>query len=285
MGDPVESRVPAVLEVLRGRPIAEVATRWHVDADRLADWVRAFVEAGTAQVTDQPAADAAEQRDRFLAAFAHEVRTPLSMAQGWVAMLADGDVPADQARDSLHRLHAALERLTERSFDVELMAELLLGRLALAPQLVSVSALAAELDDLDGIGGLGGAVEVVVDPALLRRVLRDLWHAAATSPRPRARRLEVHRVASWVELRVVREGAPVEAEAFRDAVRAVRRQRRRDRRHDRPPPGPDAGRRARRRPRCGRDRRRGGVLAAGPVQRGLTLSPTDARGTGRPAPA
>ena len=100
------------------------------------------------------------------------------MAQGWVAMLADGDVPADQARDSLHRLHAALERLTERAFDVELMAELLLGRLALAPQLVSVAALAAELDDLDEIGGLGGAVDVVVDPALLRRVLRDLWHAA-----------------------------------------------------------------------------------------------------------
>jgi len=214
MGDPVEARVPAVLEVLRGRPTAEVATRWHVDADRLADWVRVFVEAGTAQVTDQPAAEAADQRDRFLAAFAHEVRTPLSMAQGWVAMLADGDVPVDQARDSLHRLHAALERLTERTFDVELMAELLLGRLALAPQLVPVSALAAELDDLDGIGGLGGAVEVVVDPALLRRVLRDLWHAAAASPRPRARRLEVHRVGSWVELRVVREGAPVEAEAF-----------------------------------------------------------------------
>ncbi len=214
MGDPVESRVPAVLEVLRGSPTAEVATRWNVDADRLADWVRVFVEAGTAQVTDQPAAEAAEQRDRFLAAFAHEVRTPLSMAQGWVAMLADGEVPADQARDSLHRLHAALERLTERSFDVELMAELLLGRLALAPQLVSVSALAAELEDLGEIGGLGGAVEVVVDPALLRRVLRDLWHAAAASPRPRGRRLDVRRVGSWVELRVLRDGVPVESEAF-----------------------------------------------------------------------
>ncbi len=214
MGDPVETRVPAVLEVLRGRPTAEVAARWQLDPDRLADWVRSFVEAGTAQVTDQPAADAAQQRDRFLSAFAHEVRTPLSMAEGWIAMLADGELPADQARDSLHRLHAALDRLAERAFDVQLMAEVLLGRLALAPQLVSVAALAAELDDLDEIGGLGGAVEVVVDPALLRRVLRDLWHAAATSPRPRAVRLEVRRVASWVELRVVREGAPVEAEAF-----------------------------------------------------------------------
>jgi signal transduction histidine kinase len=136
------------------------------------------------------------------------------MAQGWVAMLADGEVPADQVRDSLHRLHAALARLTERAFDVQLMAELLLGRLALAPQLVSVAALTAELEDLDEVGGLGGSVEVVVDPALLRRLLRDLWHAAAASPRPRARRLDVRRVESWIELRILRDGAPVEPEAF-----------------------------------------------------------------------
>jgi signal transduction histidine kinase len=215
MGDPVGARVPAVLEVLRGRPTAEVAERWHVDPDRLAEWVRTFVEAGTAQVTDQPAADAAQQRDRFLAAFAHEVRTPLAVAQGWVAMLADGDVPADQASDSLRRLHDALGQLTQRAFDVGLMAELLLGRLALAPQLVPVSAIAAELDDLDAIGGLGGTVEVVVDPALLRLVLRDLWRAAAAGPRPRARHLEVDRVGPWLQLRVVRVGAPVDAEALR----------------------------------------------------------------------
>jgi signal transduction histidine kinase len=214
MGDPVELRVPAVLDVLRGAPTAEVAARWNVAADDLADWVRAFVEAGTAQVTDRASVDADQQRDRFLAAFAHEVRTPLSMALGWVALLADGEVPAEQARDSLHRLHAVLDRLTERSFDVELMAEVLLGRVALAPQLVSVAALAAELDELDGIGGLGGAVEVVVDPALVRRVLRDLWLAAAAGPRRGSRRLEVRRVASWLELRVVREGAPVDTAAF-----------------------------------------------------------------------
>jgi signal transduction histidine kinase len=217
MGDPVETRAPAVLEVLRGRPTAEVAARWQVDAEQLAAWVRTFVEAGTAHVTDQPAADATDERDRFHAAFAHEVRTPLSMAQGWVAMLADGEVPADQARDSLRRLHDALERLAERSFDVELMAEAQRGRLALAPQLVPVSTLAADLDDLGdpgAIGGLGGGVEVVVDPALLRRVLRDLWHAAAASPRPRARRLEVRRAGPWLELAVVREGA-VDAATFR----------------------------------------------------------------------
>jgi K+-sensing histidine kinase KdpD len=68
---------------------------------------------------------------------------------------------------------------------------------------------------VEEIDGLGGAVEVVVDPALLRRVLRDLWQAAATSPPPYRRSLEVRRVGSWLELRVLREGAPVDAEALR----------------------------------------------------------------------
>jgi signal transduction histidine kinase len=211
MGDPVEARVPAVLEVLRGRPTAEVAGRWNLDVDALAGWVRAFVGAGTARVTGEPVDQAAEQRDRFLAAFAHEVRAPLAMALGWVALLADGDVPPDQSRDSLIRLHAALDRVTERALDVELLAEVSLGRLALAPQLVPVSMLVAELDDLQGVGGLGDEVEVVVDLALLRRVLRDLWQAAGTPPAPHGRRLDVEQAAEWIELRVTRDGAPLDA--------------------------------------------------------------------------
>jgi signal transduction histidine kinase len=211
MGEPVGARVPAVLEVLRGRPTAEVAERWNVDADALAGWVRAFVESGTAQVTGEPAARATEQRDRFLAAFAHEVREPLSMALGWLALLADGDVPPHQAQESLTRLHGALSRVTDRALDVELLAEVSLGRLALAPQLVPVSALVAEVEGLDSVGGLGDAVEVVVDPALLRRVVRDLWQAAGTAPAPPGRRLDVEQVAGWLELRVTREGTPLDA--------------------------------------------------------------------------
>lgn len=211
----MEARVPAVLEVLRGRPTAEVAARYDVDVDALAGWVRSFVEAGTAEVSDQRGVDSAELRDRFLAAFAHEVRTPLSMTLGWVATLADGDVPPDQARESLTRLHGALERLVGRTFDVELLAEASLGRLALAPQLVPVSALVTELDGLARVEGLGGDVEVVVDPALVRRVLGDLWHAAAGAPAPRGRRLAVQRVAGWLELRVHRDGRPLEPERLR----------------------------------------------------------------------
>jgi signal transduction histidine kinase len=215
---PVEARVPAVLEVLRGRTTAEVAERWGVEAEELAEWVRAFVEAGTAQLTDQPKAEAAEQRNRYLAAFAHEVHAPLSMTLGWVATLADGDVPPERARESLSRLHGALDRITDRAFDVELLAEVSLGRLALAPQMVPVAALTAELDGLESIEGLGGAEEVVVDPALLRRVLRDLWQSAGAPPTPRGRRLEVLRQSGWLELRVHRDGSPFDAVALRGLV-------------------------------------------------------------------
>ncbi len=211
----MEARVPAVLEVLRGGPTAEVAVRYGVDADLLAGWVRSFVEAGTAAVTGEAPGDGLELRDRYLAAFAHEVGTPLSMTRGWVATLADGGVPPEQARDSLTRLHAALDRLAERAFDVQLLAEVSLGRLALAPQLVPVAVLVEGLEGLGRVEGLGDTEEVVVDPALLRRVLRDLWQAAGSAPAPRARRLEVRRVGDWLELRVHREGPPLERDALR----------------------------------------------------------------------
>jgi signal transduction histidine kinase len=216
----MEARVPAVLEVLRGRPTAEVAARFDVDVDALAGWVRTFVEAGTAEVGDQRSVDAAELRDRFLAAFAHEVRAPLSMTLGWVATLADGGVPAEQARESLTRLHAALDRLADRAFDVQLLAEVSLGRLALAPQLVPVSVLTAELDGLDVIEGLGGDEEVVVDPALMRRALRDLWQAAAGPPAPRGRRLEVRQLAGWLELRIHRDGRPLDPDRLQSLFEA-----------------------------------------------------------------
>jgi signal transduction histidine kinase len=211
----MEARVPAVLEVLRGRPTAEVAARYGVDAEALAGWVRSFVEAGTAAVTDQRSVDSAELRDRYLAAFAHEVRMPLSMTLGWVATLADGGVPPEQARDSLTRLHGALDRLAERALDVALLAELSLGRLALAPQLVPVSAVVQGLDGLEAVEGLGADEEVVVDPALLRRVLRDLWQVAGSAPAPRGRRLETRQVGDWLELRVHRDGPPLEPAALR----------------------------------------------------------------------
>jgi signal transduction histidine kinase len=212
--EPTDPRVAAVLEVLDGGSPGAVALRWSVEPALLDRWVRAFVDAGTAQVTNRPDADAAMQRDRFLAAFAHELRTPLAVAQGWVAMLAEDEVPPDAIRGTVRRLQEALSRLAERTLDVELLAAASLGRLRVAPELVPVAELSRDLPGLSGIDGEGGAVEVEVDPTLFPRVLRDLWQAGSSRPQPRSLRLEVRTIAPWVELRVVRDADPIEPQVL-----------------------------------------------------------------------
>jgi signal transduction histidine kinase len=206
----VDARVAAVLEVLGGVGVGEVARRYAVDAALVHRWVRAFVEAGTAQVTNTPTAEAAGQRDRFLTAFAHELRTPLAVARGWVAMLDEGDVPPSMLADTVSRLDGSLCRLSERILDVELLAGASLGRVRLDPSIVTVGELAHGLPGLTGVDGEGPDVEVQVDPDLFRRVLRDVWDAALLRPEPREVRLEATTLSMWVELRVVRDADPIE---------------------------------------------------------------------------
>lgn len=207
---PADPRVASVLEVLGGRTPADVAQRWSLEPELLERWVRAFVDAGTAQVTNRPGTDAAMQRDRFLTAFAHELRTPLAVAQGWVAMLVEDEVPPDAVPDTVRRLQDALARLAERTLDVELLGAASLGRLRVTPELVSVGQLARDLPGLADVGGEGKAVELEVDPMLFARVLRDLWQAGSSRPDPRALRLEVVTVSPWVELRVIRDADPID---------------------------------------------------------------------------
>jgi signal transduction histidine kinase len=207
---PVDHRVAAVLEVLGGAVPARVASRWSVDPALLGRWVTAFVDAGAAQVTNSPGEAAARQRDRFLAAFAHELRTPLAVAKGWATMLKSNAVPADRIPDILDRLSVALVRLSERTRDVELLAACSLGRLVLKPTVVTVAELASGLPGLGEVGGEGGGIEIEVDADHFSRVLRDLWQAGASSPSPRSVRLEVVSVAPWVEIRVVRDADPID---------------------------------------------------------------------------
>ena len=214
-GAATDPRVSAVLEVLRGDPAAEVAVRWSVDPVLLRRWVGAFVDAGTAQVTNRPDGDAARQRDRFLAAFAHEVRTPLTVAQGWVQMLREGDLPPAMVDQSLGRLHEALARLGERSRDVELLAAASLGRLTLDLQPVRLGELVADLPDL-AMAPEVAQVVVRVDPELFGRVLRDVYDASRLPPVPAALRLEVPATSPgspasrWSEVRVVRDADPID---------------------------------------------------------------------------
>ena len=199
-----DPRVRAVLEVLAGDGVAEVAARWSVEPALLRRWVRGFVDAGTAQVTNRPAAAALRERDRYLAAFAHELRTPLTTAQGWAAMLAEGDVPPAAAARTVARLDDALERLAERVRDVELLAAASMGLLRLDREQVPLGDLLTDTDVT------GADTLLHVDPDLFRRVLRDLCVAAELAPAPRAVRVDVAEVGPWWEVAVRRDGDPID---------------------------------------------------------------------------
>jgi signal transduction histidine kinase len=197
-----------VLAVLGGRPVEDVAQEWDVEASLLHRWVRDFLIAGSAVITNRPDPDEARQRDRFLAAFAHELRTPVAVASGWALMLAEGDVPEDRVHDSLVRLADALTRLSEHIHDVELSSSASLGRVPLSIEPVDVSSLCQELDGSPGVRQ-GADLTVQADPQLLSRVLRDLWATAHRDPAPDQVFIDVVEVGSWHEIRVAREGTPI----------------------------------------------------------------------------
>jgi signal transduction histidine kinase len=204
----VDLRVSMVLEVIGGRPVEEVAHEWELEPSLVHRWVRDFLVAGTAAITNRPDPDEARQRDRFMAAFAHELRTPVAVAHGWAMMLADGDVPDEQVPASLDRLSMALGRLSDHIQDVELSASTSLGRIRVSLEVVDLPALCRQLDGAPAVRR-GADLAVQADPRLLARVLRDLWTTAHQDPAPDDVFVEVVESGPWHEIRVVRDGAPI----------------------------------------------------------------------------
>ncbi|WP_370248707.1 sensor histidine kinase [Nocardioides sp.] len=207
----VDPRVSAVLEVLAGETHDAVAQRWAVEPALLHRWVRSFVEAGTAQVTNRPSGEVARERDRFLSVFLHGLRAPLAEAQGWVGLLHSTPVQQRMSTEVVDRLQATIDLLHERALDVELLTAAMLGRISVAPDRARVRDLTAALLPASEVGGEGPDVEITVDVELFARALRDLWHTVATTaPRPLDVRFEVRTVEPWLELRIIREGDPIE---------------------------------------------------------------------------
>jgi signal transduction histidine kinase len=204
----VDLRVSMVLAVLGGRSVDDVAQEWDIESSLVHRWVRDFLVAGSAVVTNRPDTDEARQRDRFLAAFAHELRTPVAVARGWAMMLAEGDVPDDQLDDSLDRLSDALTRLSEHILDVEMSASASLGRIRVKIEPVDIASLCQGLAGSPAVRQ-GADLTVYADARLLSRVLRDLWDTAHREPAPDNVAIDVVEAGSWHEIRVVREGTPI----------------------------------------------------------------------------
>jgi signal transduction histidine kinase len=204
-----DHRVEAVLEVLGGARASLVAARRGVEPVLLQRWVSTFVDGGTALVTNQPGEDAARSRDRFLAAFAHELRTPLAVAQGWSALIEDPEVEPEDLEMAAPRIAQALRRLHERVIDVELLAAASLGMLRLDVRRLTATELVDDLEGATLAGDDGLSVELDGDFDMLRRVVRDLWIAAGLEPAPVRRYVEVTRSGEWIDVRIIREGQPI----------------------------------------------------------------------------
>ena len=204
----VDMRVSMVLAVLGGTSVRDVAQDWDVEPSLLHRWVGDFIVAGSAVVTNRPDPEEARQRDRFLVAFAHELRTPVSVARGWATILAEGDVPDDEMVNAHQRLSDALIRLSEHIHDVELSASVSLGRIRVHVEPLHVASLCQQLDGSPGVRR-GADLTVHADPQLLSRVLRDLWVTAHREPVPDHVAIEVVEAGSWHEIRIVREGTPI----------------------------------------------------------------------------
>jgi signal transduction histidine kinase len=204
----VDPRVSMVLAVLGGSSVEDVAQEWDIESSLLHRWVRDFLVAGSATITNRPDPDEARQRDRFLAAFAHELRTPVAVARGWAMVLAEGEVPEDEVNDSLARLSDALTRLSEHILDVELSTSASLGRIRVNLEPVDVDSLCQRLTGSPGVRH-GADLTVYADPRLLSRVLRDLWATAHREPAPDHVAIDVVESGSWHEIRVVRDGTPI----------------------------------------------------------------------------
>jgi len=204
----VDPRVSMVLEVLGGRTVDGVAQEWEIDSSTLHRWVRDFLVAGSGAVTNQPDPDEARQRDRFLTAFAHELRTPLSVANGWAMVLADGDVPPDEVAHSIGSMTDALHRLSEHVANVELAASVSLGRLRVGIEAVEAASLGQGLVGEPEVRQ-GRDLTVYADPHLLSRVLADLLAVARRDPEPERVFLDVVEAGAWHEVRVVREGSQI----------------------------------------------------------------------------
>jgi signal transduction histidine kinase len=207
-GSGVDPRVSMVLAVLGGRSVESVAREWDIESSLVHRWVGDFLVAGSGAITNLPDPDAARQRDRFMAALAHELRTPMAVARGWAMTLAEGGLSEDRAADALNRMLNALARLSEHIFDVELAASTSLGLIQVALEPVDVADLSRELPGGPGVRQ-GAELKVNADPRLLARVLRDLWSTAWRDPEPDSVAIDVVEAGSWHEIRVVREGAPI----------------------------------------------------------------------------
>ncbi len=135
-----DARLTAVLAVLAGAEPGSVSERLGVARGVLDRWVQTFVDAGHQGLSSgsgQPVQDEAN-RDRYLGLVAHELRSPLTMIQGWIDVLREDDAPEVQEQ-GLRSVESQVKRLRRLADDALDATSVALGRLQLQLQAASLA--------------------------------------------------------------------------------------------------------------------------------------------------
>jgi signal transduction histidine kinase len=184
-GAPVANgRSEAVLAVLRGASVAQVAESLGVGQHELLQWVELFCQGGEERLAEgQPLEPAG--RDRFLTLIAHEFRTPLSIIAGWVDLLSAQPTATEaggllqEALPPVRRQVAHLERVARDALDAGAAARgqlrLLVGPLKLRSL---VEGVLMSMHDTHLVLLPGPEVEVVGDASRLEQVVGGLLEHA-----------------------------------------------------------------------------------------------------------
>lgn len=175
-----DPRVTAVLEVLAGQAVRQVAGRHDIEPEVLARWVESFVAAGAHAVVGTEADR--QTPERFLTVLAHEMRTPLAAAIAGLRLLGDSRLEPTVRRDVHEMISARLSQLSVLCGDVLDAASVVLGRLSL--RLVDVDLRAAADVVMATRGDVrlrlapGPAVSVLADRRRIEQVIAGLSDSA-----------------------------------------------------------------------------------------------------------
>lgn len=170
------------------------------------------------EARDQALRENIRQRDDFVSAFTHEVKTPMTAMLGYASMLRTRDVPLEtrqKAADYIYHESKRLETLSRR-----LMALMRLGeeKLELEPTpltgiLNDVRAAAVGLADVRVLVPDGRGLYVLADRSLAADLVWNLVeNAAHASPKDGCVRIHLTEGADWIELTVSDTGRGIPAE-------------------------------------------------------------------------
>ncbi|MEP7334022.1 MAG: HAMP domain-containing sensor histidine kinase, partial [Terracoccus sp.] len=181
---PLDALGAATRELARGRYTVAIPQPGTFELDALADDVRTLARA---------LHETEARRMRLLGEVAHEMRTPLTVLDGYIEGMIDGVLPADP--ETMSQVTGETRRLRRLAEDLSALSRAEEGRLELAPRHAdlcdvvetAVTRLRPQAEDV-GIRLVmtcgGGAVPVTIDPDRVAQVVTNLLGNALLATQP-----------------------------------------------------------------------------------------------------